>query len=103
MFVSSYKDSPGHALRYTFDGQLKDLLMCTSKPKTPKKIFYQILSIRVNELENKKQFKVMWVGPKYKEEKELILYPNKGGTIADLLEEARKQVEFGEGGSAKLR
>lgn len=68
-----------------------------------KKIFYQQLSIRINELENKKQFKCVWVGPKMKEEKELILYPNKCGTVADLLEEAKKQVEFSEDGSGKLR
>lgn len=100
--VFSYKDSPGHPLRCTFEGTLKDLLVF-SKPKVPKKIFYQQLSIRVNELENKKQFKCIWVGPKMKEEKELILYPNKGGTVADLLEEAKKQVEFSEGGTGKLR
>ncbi|KAJ8938767.1 hypothetical protein NQ318_009122 [Aromia moschata] len=98
----SYKDSPGHPLRCTFEGTLKDLLVF-SKPKVPKKIFYQQLSIRVNELENKKQFKCIYVGPKMKEEKELILYPNKGGTVADLLEEAKKQIEFGEGSTGKLR
>jgi ubiquitin carboxyl-terminal hydrolase 7 len=38
-----------------------------------------------------------------KEEKELILYPNKNGTVADLLEEARKQVELSDNGSGKLR
>jgi ubiquitin carboxyl-terminal hydrolase 7 len=55
--VNSYKDTPGHALRCTFEGTLKELLVY-SKPKTPKKIFYQQLSIRINELENKRQFKV---------------------------------------------
>lgn len=98
----NYKDSPGHALRCTFEGTLKDLLVF-AKPKAPKKIFYQQLSIRVNELENKKQFKCIYVGPKMKEEKELILYPNKGGTVADLLEEAKKQIEFGDGSTGKLR
>ncbi|KAJ4444389.1 hypothetical protein ANN_06181 [Periplaneta americana] len=98
----NYKDSPGHPLRCTFEGTLKELLVYC-KPKTPKKIFYQQLSIRINELENKKQFKCIWVGPKLKEEKELILYPNKNGTVADLLEEARKQVELSENGSGKLR
>lgn len=98
----SYKDSPGHPLRCTFEGTLKDLLV-VSKPKAAKKIFYQQLSIRVNELENKKQFKCVFVGTKMKEEKELILYPNKNGTVADLLEEAKKQVELSEGGTGKLR
>lgn len=102
VFFCSYKDSPGHPLRCTFEGTLKDLLVYC-KPKMAKKIFYQQLSIRINELENKKQFKCVWVGPKMKEEKELILYPNKCGTVADLLEEAKKQVEFSEDGSGKLR
>ncbi|XP_063230650.1 ubiquitin carboxyl-terminal hydrolase 7 isoform X2 [Bacillus rossius redtenbacheri] len=97
-----YKDSPGHPLRCTYEGTLKEILVYC-KPKTPKKIFYQQLSIRINELENKKQFKCVWVGPKLKEEKELILYPNKNGTVADLLEEARKQVEMSENSSGKLR
>lgn len=57
----------------------------------------------MNELENKKQFKCVYLNPKLKEEKELILYPNKGGTVGDLLEEAKKQVELSEGGSGKLR
>ncbi|XP_015122798.1 ubiquitin carboxyl-terminal hydrolase 7 isoform X2 [Diachasma alloeum] len=97
----NYKDLPGHPLKCTFDGTLKDLV-AYCKPKT-KKIFYQQLSIRVNELENKKQFKCIWVGPSLKEEKEIILYPNKNGTVATLLEEAKKQVEFSENGSGKLR
>lgn len=98
----SYKDSPGNPLRCTFEGTLKDLLVYI-KPKTPKKIFYQQLSIRVNELENKKQFKCIFLGPKMKDEKELILYPNKGGTVGDLLEEAKKQIEFSESSTGKLR
>ncbi|XP_044758285.1 ubiquitin carboxyl-terminal hydrolase 7 isoform X2 [Coccinella septempunctata] len=98
----SYKDIPGNPLRCTFEGTLKDLLVFT-KPKVPKKIFYQQLSIRINELENKKQFKCVYLGPKIKEEKELILYPNKNGTVADLLEEAKKQIEFADGSTGKLR
>lgn len=100
-FFFSYKDSPGHPLKCTFEGTLKELVSyCKSKVK---KLFYQQLSIRVNELENKKQFKCIWVGPSLKEEKEIILYPNKNGTVATLLEEAKKQVELSENGSGKLR
>ncbi len=61
------------------------------------------LSIRINELENKRQFKCIWVNSKYKEEKELVLYPNKNGTVTDLLDEARKQVDLAENGTGKLR
>ncbi|XP_071563209.1 ubiquitin carboxyl-terminal hydrolase 7-like isoform X2 [Temnothorax nylanderi] len=97
----NYKDSPGHPLKCTFDGTLKGMVAyCKTKVK---KLFYQQLSIRVNELENKKQFKCIWVGPSLKEEKAMILYPNKNGTVANLLEEAKKQVELSENGSGKLR
>ncbi|KAJ8665675.1 hypothetical protein QAD02_007337 [Eretmocerus hayati] len=97
----SYKDLPGNSLKCTFDGTLKELV-ANCKPKT-KKIFYQQHSIHVNELENKKQFKCLWVGPSLREEKEIILYPNKCGTVANLLEEARKYVDLSEDGSGKLR
>lgn len=77
------------------------LMYC--KPKGPKKIFYQQISIKINELENKKQFKCLWLGLNMKEEKELVLYPNKNGTVATLLEEAAKVVEMSENGSGRLR
>lgn len=98
----NYRDGPGNPLRCTFEGTLKDLLVYF-KPRQQKKIYYQQLSIRINELENKKQVKCIWMGPRMKEERELVLYPNKNGTVADLLEEARKQVTLTENGSAKLR
>jgi len=98
----SYRDGPGNPVRCTYEGTLKDMLVCM-KPRQPKKIYYQQLSIRINELENKKQFKCMWLGTGMKEEQELVLYPNKNGTVADLLHEARKQVTMSENGSAKLR
>ncbi|BET01842.1 ubiquitin carboxyl-terminal hydrolase [Nesidiocoris tenuis] len=98
----SYKAAPGSALKCTYDGTLKEILPHQS-PKVPKKIFYQQLSIPVNELENKRPFKVLWVGSKMKEEKDIILYPNKGATVADLLDEAKKTVELSPDGSGKLR
>ncbi|KAL3236907.1 hypothetical protein MRX96_022160 [Rhipicephalus microplus] len=99
--VQSYREGPGNPLRCTYEGTLKDLLVFF-KPRQPKKIYYQQLSIRINELESKKQFKCIWVNNKFKEE-ELVLYPNKNGCVSDLLEEARKQVELSEDGSGKLR
>lgn len=98
----SYREGPGNALRCNFEGTLKDILI-TIKQRTPKKIYYQHLTIRINELENKKQFTCIWINNKLKDEKELILYPNKGGTVQDLLDEAKKLVEFSEDGSGKLR
>lgn len=41
------------------------------------------------------------MGPNYKEDKELILYPNKGGKVSDLLEEAAKVVEMSPEGSGR--
>jgi len=98
----SYREGPGSALRCNFDGTLKDILV-TIKQRTPKKIYYQHLTIRINELENKKQFTCVWINSKLKEEKELVLYPNKNGTVQDLLDEAKKLVELSEDGSGKLR
>ncbi|XP_013790076.1 ubiquitin carboxyl-terminal hydrolase 7-like, partial [Limulus polyphemus] len=100
--AQSYRDGPGNALRCTYEGTLKDLLV-TFKPRQPKKIYYQQLSIKINELENKKQFKCVWVNSKLKEETELVLYPNKNGSVADLLEEAKKVVDMSNEGSGKLR
>jgi len=46
----------------------------------------------------------MWLSINMKEEKELILYPNKNGTVKTLLEEAAKQIELNpEEGSGQLR
>ncbi|KAK3090560.1 hypothetical protein FSP39_012693 [Pinctada imbricata] len=98
----SYRDGPGNAIRCTFEGNLKDLLLY-SKPKQPRKLYYQQLNIRINELENKRQFKCTWVNGGLKEEKELVLYPNKNGRVSDLLEEAYRQITLAESGSGKLR
>lgn len=98
----SYREGPGNALKCNFDGTLKDVLI-SIKQRTPKKMYYQHLTIRINELENKKQFTCTWVSSKLKDEKELILYPNKNGTVQDLLDEALKQVELAPDGSGKLR
>lgn len=98
----SYREGPGNPLRCNFDGTLKEILTVI-KQRQPKKIYYQQLTIRINELENKKPFTCVWVNGKLKEEKELVLYPNKCGTVQDLLDEARKQVELSPDGSGKLR
>lgn len=60
--------------------------------------------MNINELESKKQFKCLWLSINMKEEKELVLYPNKNGTVKTLLDEAMKSVEFNfEEGSGQLR
>lgn len=88
-------------------------------------MYYQLLPMNINELENKKQFKCLWVSekndrmfddhrnsfnccafqlsPNMKEEKELVLYPNKNGTVKTLIDEAAKHIEFSEDGTHQLR
>lgn len=97
-----YREGPGHPIRCTFDGTLRELFTYM-KPKQPKKVYYQPLSIKINELENKRQFKCLWMTSKFKEEKELTLFPNKNGSVEDLLNEARKQITLEDGGTGKLR
>lgn len=43
------------------------------------------------------------LSPNMKDEKELVLYPNKSGTVKTLIEEAAKNVEFSEDGTRQLR
>ncbi|XP_040571278.1 ubiquitin carboxyl-terminal hydrolase 7 [Lepeophtheirus salmonis] len=106
----SYRDVPNIALRCSFEGTLKDLLTF-SKPKQPKKIFYQRLSIPVHELENKRQFKCYWLPSpsnsgsddnSKNEEQELILYPAKTGTVKDLLYEAVNHLKIERVGKLRL-
>src|SRR5438105_4093832 len=123
VFSFRYRDTPQTMppIKYNYDGTLKEMLAsCKSRPK---KLFYQVLSISINELENKKQFKCIFVNAKLKEEvstrnivdyyrylmvlflqqKELLLYPNKSGTVGDLLEEAKKVISQSPDSSGKLR
>uniref|UniRef100_A0A2P2I3R0 Ubiquitin carboxyl-terminal hydrolase 7 n=1 Tax=Hirondellea gigas TaxID=1518452 RepID=A0A2P2I3R0_9CRUS len=89
--AQSHREAPGNPIRCAYEGTLKDMLVCM-KPRQPKRIYYQQLSIRISELENKRQIKCMLMTERNKEEQELVLYPNKNGTVADLLQEARKQI-----------
>lgn len=98
----NFSDIPGQPLPYNFDGTLKDIL-CYTKAKAVRKLFYQKLSISINELENKKQFRCLYLMPNLKEEKELVLYPNKNGTVQNLLAEAAKVIEFGDHSTKILR
>lgn len=97
-----YRDAPGNALRCTYEGTLRDLLIYY-KPRGPKKLYYQTLTIPIDQLENKRQFKCIWVANQFKEERELVLFPNKDGSVSDLLNEAREQVDLQQNGTGKLR
>ena len=62
------------------------------RPKQLKKLYYQRLSIPIQELENKRPVKCLWISADHKDEQELTLYPPKSGTVEDLLQEARQAV-----------
>ncbi|KAK2714285.1 hypothetical protein QYM36_008742 [Artemia franciscana] len=98
----NHRDVSSSALRCTFEGTLKDIFS-GCKSRQPKRLYYQLLSIPINELENKRQIKCLVVGPKYKEEREIMLYPNKQATIGEMLDEAKRQVPLSENGSGELR
>ena len=49
--------------------------------------------MKVDEFENKRQFKCVFVSPSLKEE-ELVVYPNKTGSVASVLDECRKKVQL---------
>uniref|UniRef100_H2YBF2 Ubiquitin carboxyl-terminal hydrolase 7 n=1 Tax=Ciona savignyi TaxID=51511 RepID=H2YBF2_CIOSA len=89
--VQNVRDQPGNVIRSSFDGQLKDLLQIYGSRKQSKRLYYQQLTMKVNEFENKRQFRCMFVWPSLKEE-EIVLYPNKTSCVAGLLEECRKKV-----------
>jgi ubiquitin carboxyl-terminal hydrolase 7 len=46
----------------------------------------------VDEFENKKWFRCVYVNLKVREEKEFNVYVDKNGTVQDLLNEAKKEV-----------
>merc|ERR1712079_314924 len=103
--MSYSRDGPGHPLRCNYEGTLKDLLVYF-RPKQVKRIFYQRLTIPINELENKRQFKCFWCAdPPNGEEKDLVLYPNRNATVTDLFVEAKSsgQLDLVESGGGKLR
>ena len=75
--------------RCTHDGTLKEMLVFY-RPRHPKKMFYQRLTLPIHELENKRQLKCTFMSIDQKEEKEVTLYPNKGSRIEQMLEEAKQ-------------
>ncbi|KAK2192630.1 hypothetical protein NP493_27g01010 [Ridgeia piscesae] len=96
-----YREGPALPIRCTFQGTLRDLVT-SLKPRQPRKIYYQQVNMRINELENKRQFRCVWLDSQFKEE-ELVLYPNSNGCMEDLLKEARKHITLDPAGSGKLR
>lgn len=59
--------------------------------------------MNINDLEDKKPFKCMFLLPNMKDMKEVTLYPHKNGTVKTLLEEAAKVVKFSDNSTKRLR
>lgn len=102
--TQSYRDGPGQPLRCNFEGTLKDIIQFV-RPKQVRRVYYQQLQISISELENKKQFKCIWISSNLKEEKEIVLYPNRNAIVTDLYEEAGRcaQIQLDANGSGRLR
>lgn len=98
----NYKEIPGTPIPGSFDGNLKDLLQGKSK-NSKRFLFYQRLSMNINDLEDKKPFKCTFLFPNMKDSKEVTLYPHKNGTVKTLLDEAAKVIKFSENSTRRLR
>jgi hypothetical protein len=72
------ENGPGAAVCCTAAGTLKDLLNFCQR-KNPKPMFYQQLTFPIQDLAFKKPMKCIYNGM------EVTLYPNKNGTVADLV------------------
>ncbi|CAG0901061.1 unnamed protein product [Cyprideis torosa] len=99
-----YRDCPAQQpISCRYEGTLLDLIGGMKITRNCKRMYYQILTCRVNEIEDKKELKVVFIDSKYREEKEVSLYPEKGASIRSVLEEAKKVFPFSENGTGKLR
>lgn len=59
--------------------------------------------MNINDLEDKKPFKCMFLLPNMKDMKAVTLYPHKNGTVKTFLEEAAKVVKFSDNSTKRLR
>jgi len=89
-----YRDIPGNAIKSNYDGFLRDLVLIGNRVggiKGPKKMFYQVLSMAVDLLENKYQFKCTYI-QEDKKEIEMVVFVDKQGKVCDLLEESKNTI-----------
>lgn len=88
------RDGVGNPIKCTYEGNLRDIMsLTTMRARGPKKLYYQLLTIPINIMENKFQFKVTWVNSALKDEHELNLFVDKEGLVSHLFKEARRHVE----------
>ena len=85
------KGAISQAIKYSAEFQLKDAFNIGTKPVI-RRLFYHKLNIKVTELEERRQFKCLWISANLKIEKELVLMPMKKATVRDLLLECRNEL-----------
>eukprot|EP00118_Oscarella_pearsei_P005571 m.25698 g.25698 ORF g.25698 m.25698 type:complete len:1114 (+) comp28916_c0_seq2:103-3444(+) len=83
---------PGHPLRSTFTGTLKDLVSMSMRLHLPHVLFYQKIPMRIDEYETKRELRCLFFSKSLKEAKELLLFVNVDSTIRDVLLAAKKQL-----------
>ncbi|XP_065899371.1 ubiquitin carboxyl-terminal hydrolase 7-like isoform X1 [Dysidea avara] len=101
-YMQFFKPGPNHSrthpdipIQHNTEGSLRDFI--NWKFKHADQIFYlyyEKLSIRIDEFERKRVFKCFFVDAHLKEDREVTVYVNKDGTVRDLLDEAATLVEF---------
>lgn len=85
------KGSITQPIKYNSEFQLKDAVNMTNK-QLVRKLYYQKLNIKITELEDRRQFKCLWISSNLKQEKELTSMPHKKGTVKDLINECRNEL-----------
>lgn len=115
-----YRDSPGSALPFhNAETPLLNLLNPHAGRQLPprtarQKLFYQKVPVRIAELERRQPIKLQWLetwAPGEGGAKdwrgmrtlELVVYPDKAGTVRTILDEVKSQVSLAPGGSGRLR
>ena len=82
------------AIKYNPEFQLKDAFPAqpNKQPIRNCKLFYQKLTIKITELEERRPFKCTWISANLKVEKELSLMPFKKANVRELLADCRAEL-----------
>ncbi|XP_055345992.1 ubiquitin carboxyl-terminal hydrolase 7-like isoform X2 [Paramacrobiotus metropolitanus] len=100
---NSVRDTAGSAIAGSCEQTLHHLVQSRLSMSKSKKLFYQQLDMDIDELESRKEVKILWQ-PNYRDEgREYTVLVNKRGTVADILEQMKKVVELSPDGSGQLR
>eukprot|EP00794_Sanderia_malayensis_P008888 gene8888-9838_t len=87
-----YRDIAGNPIKCSYEGSLRDI-MSLMRTRSPRKLYYQLLNIPIDIMENKFQFNVTWISNDLKDEQELNLFVDKDGSVSHLFKEARRHID----------